>query len=645
MKKKIVSIIMALSFICPGGMYPPAEIRADETATEVTAEIGQDDGQKAEFTLQINVDGDYVITGYEGNAEYLEIPSEYNGRKIAGLGQEVITFNKELKEITLAEGNQFMANSCISECDNLETINLPSTMPEYGFGLGYGPVMYCSSLTKINVAENNKELKSVDGILFSKDMKTIMCYPAGIPDTSYIIPEGIENIHYDCFNSNEYLTEVEMPDTVRRIEHGAFEVCRNLKDINISRNCGYMDQFVFSLTSVETVHIPASVRFMNSATLGSMYKLKTITVSAENNVYYVEGGVLYAKLNDGKCLVKYPSMKDDKTEYSIPDGIAVIEMNAIEYNRYLETVTLPDTITYIGHWNFYNCKNLKSVYMPYSVDTIKPVCFANDNVTIYGYEGSYAEKYVRSFNDETASLQFSSIGSYREVTVKKGETKGLDYSITFPNGWEEIIWSTDNSKVATVKDGIVYGADEGTAIIKGCISTYEMVFKVTVTQPHLTSLKFSKKSVSIYKGRTKGLKVSAGPKDAADTLTFSSSDKKIATVDKNGVVRGKKKGTVTITVKSSNGLKATCKVTVKEKHIKKLKFSRKTLTLKKGKKKRLHVTVNPSGYTDTLKWKTSNRKVATVNSRGMVTAKKKGTVKITVRSSNGKKATCKIVVK
>jgi uncharacterized protein YjdB len=80
-------------------------------------------------------------------------------------------------------------------------------------------------------------------------------------------------------------------------------------------------------------------------------------------------------------------------------------------------------------------------------------------------------------------------------------------------------------------------------------------------------------------------------------------------------------------------------------NVKKLVLNKKRVTLKKGKKYNLTVTLNPVTATNKITWSSSNKKVATVTSKGVVKAKKKGKATITVKSSNGKKATCKVTVK
>ena len=126
-------------------------------------------------------------------------------------------------------------------------------------------------------------------------------------------------------------------------------------------------------------------------------------------------------------------------------------------------------------------------------------------------------------------------------------------------------------------------------------------------------------------------------------LKWSVSNKKIATVSSKGVIKPKKAGTVIITVTSSDGITATCKVTVKAAPGK-ITLSKKQLTLKKGKTTKLKYTIPKKTYT-TVTYKSSNSKVVKVDKNGVVKAVKKGKAVITVTTANGKKATCKVTVK
>ncbi|MDE6908659.1 MAG: Ig-like domain-containing protein, partial [Lachnospiraceae bacterium] len=147
------------------------------------------------------------------------------------------------------------------------------------------------------------------------------------------------------------------------------------------------------------------------------------------------------------------------------------------------------------------------------------------------------------------------------------------------------------------------------------------------------------------------LEVSVLPENASDkTLSWESSNPKVASVNGKGVIKAKKTGKARITVATANGIKKHISVQVVNKKITvtKIKLSRKKATLKKGKKLKLSPTVTPvNAENKKLTWESSNSKVASVNSKGVVTAKKPGKAKITCRAKDGsrKKAVCVITVK
>ncbi len=133
-------------------------------------------------------------------------------------------------------------------------------------------------------------------------------------------------------------------------------------------------------------------------------------------------------------------------------------------------------------------------------------------------------------------------------------------------------------------------------------------------------------------------------------VTWSSNNKAIATVNSKGLVTAVKKGTATITVTTKDGNKtATCTVTVKAKEVKVtgVKLDKETLTRQVGDSYQLKATVLPENATNkAVTWSSSNKAIATVNSKGLVTAKTVGTATITVTTKDqNKTATCTITVK
>lgn len=215
-------------------------------------------------------------------------------------------------------------------------------------------------------------------------------------------------------------------------------------------------------------------------------------------------------------------------------------------------------------------------------------------------------------------LQKVTVTLDKAATVYTGKTKALkattndsDAIVTFKSG---------NTKVATVSSkGVVKGVKAGTAVITAKVGNATATCKVTVKA---STIKFAKASVTIYKGKTATVKATATP---SATVNYTSSNTKVATVNsKTGVVKGIKAGTVTITAKAG-ALKTTCKVIVKNPAFSLVKSS---ATIKKGKTTTIRSKAAPAGK---VTYTSSNKKVAAVNSKGVVKGIKKGKATITVK--------------
>ena len=159
--------------------------------------------------------------------------------------------------------------------------------------------------------------------------------------------------------------------------------------------------------------------------------------------------------------------------------------------------------------------------------------------------------------------------------------------------------------------------------------------KPTATPAPVVKPGITAKVSQVYVGKKATIKVTKTK--VTGKVTFKSSNKKVATINSKGVITGKKAGKAVITVKVG---KYTKKLTVKVKKPS-FKLVKSSVKLKKGKKTTIRVKAAPVSK---VTYKTSNKKVATVNSKGVVTAKKKGTAKITVKC-NGITRTFKVTVK
>lgn len=229
-----------------------------------------------------------------------------------------------------------------------------------------------------------------------------------------------------------------------------------------------------------------------------------------------------------------------------------------------------------------------------------------------------------------------------KVTIKKGKTATLKTSIKPKTSTDSLVWKTSNKKVVTVTSkGVIKGikAGKATITVKAGKKTAKCV--VTVKAVKATSVKLNKKKVTTTVGKTITLKLTVKPSNTTDSIVWSTSNKKVATV-KAGVVTAVGKGTATITAKVGNK-SVKCKITVKV-PAKSVALDQQTLKVKVGSTATLKATVAPSNTTDKITWTTSDKKVVKVSTKGVVKGIKKGTATITAKTESGKTATCLVTV-
>ena len=215
------------------------------------------------------------------------------------------------------------------------------------------------------------------------------------------------------------------------------------------------------------------------------------------------------------------------------------------------------------------------------------------------------------------------------TTLYRGKTTTLKATTSYST---KVTWKSSNASIATISSsGVVTGKKAGTVYIYANAYGKSVKYKLTIKEP---ALKLNKSSSSIYKGKTTTLKATTSYRTK---VTWKSSNSSIATVSSTGVVTGKKAGTAYIYA-NAYGKSVKCKVTVKNPTI---TLNKSKATAYAGKSYTLKATTS---YRTKISWKSSNTKIATVDSKGMVKLKKAGKVTISA-TAFGKKVNCVLTVK
>lgn len=340
--------------------------------------------------LTLNTDqASYTVSGIGTCADTdIVIPDTYDGLPVTDIGSGAFLFCESLSSITIPDCVTTIGDMAFYSCDSLANITIPDSVTSIGedaFGcctnltsasvgknvisIGEGAFSSCYSLEEITVGEGNIAYCSENGILYSKDMTVLVCYPAGKEGTVFAVPDRVITIENCAFQGSD-LVSIMLPHSVTSIGKSAFD--------------------------------------HNS-------ELTEITVDEGNTAYSCENGILYSK--DMATLVCYPAGKEE-TAFAVPDCVTTIGDRAF-YSSGLSSITIPSTVVSIGDHAFAFCDNLTTIIIPDGVVSISDYAFSHcdnlatiiipdsvlhiaanafndcDHLTICGQKGSYAEQYAR----------------------------------------------------------------------------------------------------------------------------------------------------------------------------------------------------------------------------------------------------------
>ena len=240
------------------------------------------------------------------------------------------------------------------------------------------------------------------------------------------------------------------------------------------------------------------------------------------------------------------------------------------------------------------------------------------------------------------------------TTLVEGDTEELMATVMPENATDKgIEWKSSDESVATVSQtGLVTALKEGPAVITVITNDggFEATCNVTVNKKVIlvSEVELNKIELTLDEGKEEKLVVTVKPDDATDkSVVWESSNTSVATVDQEGLVKAVTVGTAQITVKTKDGVQATCEVTVNKKVIPvtEVQLNKETMNLMEGDEERLVVTVKPDDATDkSVVWESSNETVVTVEQDGLVKAVREGDAQITVTAKNGVSASCLVGV-
>lgn len=613
-----------------------------------------------------------TITQYLGNSKSLTIPSTIDGYKVtkveslAKIENDDEVINTTLETLNIGNNVQIIGSYGVTNFAKLKTVNIKSSVrvvENFAFD-------GCNAITKINI-DNGLKVVYGDGFSNIKNLKSISLpnsvsrvganafgYMYNDDTNKYSRVSGFTISGYTGSNVEKYANNCNFTFTSLGIYKKSDDVdyLYTLQDDKVS--------LITYLGSGGDVTVPEEID-------GYVVAYNTTNEVFSENQFRNSLGKLNSEF-DYVTAIAFPSMWDCYGNISLDDTpkLSEITITNTEYNFDDEvSENKPFGYTYV-----------------FDDDGVVTEFIKNDDFVIKGYYGSTAQQYAEK-NDFTFvpiesdnTIPVVPTDSVTETTVNNTieETSTVESNFTEPSSVEVTTVSnndndnnikipTDNTETTETNNNEVTIPTEDNSDIEEPTNDYDIepssryvdyptepemeettytLPKVKDTNVYVKKIMLNKTKAIVLSDKSVKLVAKVYPKNANNKkLLWTSSNKRIATVEK-GVVVGLRKGTVKITVKSTDGskLSAQCVVTVKQ-AVKTIKLNKTLITGRKGTKVTLKAKVTPTKADNRIvKWQSSNKKIATVNKKGVVTVKGKGCAVIKCTSGDGSGVYSKCVV-
>ena len=303
------------------------------------------------------------------------------GSGVTTIGDDAFQACTGLTSVDIPDNVTTIGSRAFLVCSNLETVTIGKGLTSIGSYCFNG----CGKLKSITVdSENPAFVSDESGVLFNKDMTTLIKYPTGNSRTSYAIPDGVTSIgdhsFYECA-----LTSVTIPASVTSIDDYAFYMCSSLTEVAFPDAVTSIGKYSFLLcTGLTSVNIPTSVTSIGKYAFSGCTGLTSVTIAA--------------RVTDmGDYAFRECSAL---TSVTIAEGATTISIGAFYDCGKITSVTIPASIRYIGDDAFYGCHKLPMValnsnpYIGSSAFSISTVVTMN----LTGNEGEPDEYWMTFYN-------------------------------------------------------------------------------------------------------------------------------------------------------------------------------------------------------------------------------------------------------
>ena len=444
-----------------------------------------------------------------------------------------------------------------------------------------GILSYQAELENVYVGEKNKNIMSIDGMVYSKDMKTfVMC-----PQTrsgEVVIDNNVEILGRAAFGKCTDVNRIVLGDKITEIRDICF-MYSGLTELNIPDSCTNIGRDIFfECQGLTTVNIPVGIKELNYAIFEGSYIRDLIL--PDDSAFAFENGIIYDR-NKTKVIL---ALGESAEEVVIPEGVIEICDYAFKNQIKMQNVILPESLEKIGIYAFDCCIGLKNIIIPKNVTEICERAFENTSMTDILIEGNTVNG-INKYTFEQGTITVLNKQLYEELSriyakienvkivmkvtspsIKLNKTKATIYSgnvnntvsvkAILENITGKIKWTTSDKSVATVSNGKITAVGKGNATIKASIGKTTAKVVITVKNPTVTVIDGSKavNKINVKKAKTVMYKVKVNPAKSKLKIVQDKKSKQMAKVTlKNNIlsVKGLKKGSTEIKIKCGAGTK------------------------------------------------------------------------------------------
>lgn len=329
--------------------YPSGKSGASYTVPGVTTAIGQYAFYRCSNLK--SVDTSTNVVDIEDRAFYSSrnLSNVTISQKCKNIGVASFSSCSALEHITLPKSVRSIGVSAFSNCAKLVSIDIPANVNYIGSQAFFS----CLNLTAINVDTTNKSYASVDGVLFKKNIDTLIQYPAGKNGNSYAIPSTVTTIGSGAF-INAKVKSIEMPTSISTIQDQAFAYCLHLTDITFPGAKAWWNVIV----KEQDWNMNAGNYTVHCSDCDIPDEMKYFAVTSDNRASIGYTGVSNESLVIPATFIGSESNGlDIGREYKATN----IDGSAFSNCTNLVSVTIPSTVTSIKYQAFYGCSRLTSI--------------------------------------------------------------------------------------------------------------------------------------------------------------------------------------------------------------------------------------------------------------------------------------------